>query len=42
MRGCGPFHHDHPEDRPADIFDSEVTLYAGGDRPSHVLLPVIP
>jgi uncharacterized protein len=42
MRGCGPFSHEHPEDRPAATFNAEVTLYAGADRPSYVLLPVIP
>jgi predicted acyl esterase len=42
MRGSGPFQHEHPEDRPAEIFDATVTLYAGGDRASYVLLPVIP
>ena len=42
MKGSGPFQHEHPEDRPADVFDADVTLYAGGDRASYVLLPVIP
>ncbi|HEY2043635.1 MAG TPA: CocE/NonD family hydrolase [Jatrophihabitans sp.] len=41
MRGSGPFRHDHPEDRPASIFDNEVSVYAGGDMPSSILLPVI-
>ncbi|MBI3128083.1 MAG: CocE/NonD family hydrolase [Candidatus Tectomicrobia bacterium] len=40
--GCGPFIHDHPRARPADIFGGRVTIHAGPDRPSHVLLPVIP
>jgi hypothetical protein len=41
LRGCGPFLHDDPRDRPAEIF--------GGDRPAlrpgtaaYLLLPVIP
>lgn len=42
MRGSGPFRHDHPEDRPASIFDNEITLYAGGDMPSSILIPVVP
>jgi predicted acyl esterase len=42
MRGCGPFLHDDPEDRPAEIYGGKVTLYAGGERESYVLLPVIP
>jgi predicted acyl esterase len=41
MRGSGPFRHDHPEDRPEHIFDNEVTLHAGKDMPSSLLIPVI-
>jgi predicted acyl esterase len=42
MRGCGPFVHDDPEDRPAAVFGGEVTLHIGPERPAHVLLPIIP
>lgn len=42
MKGSGPFRHDHPEDRPAAIFDNQVTIYAGGQHPSSILLPVVP
>ena len=42
MTGVGPFKHDDPGDRPADIFDNRVTLHAGGGRDAYVLLPVIP
>jgi len=42
MRGCGPFVHDDPEDRPAEVFGGKVTLHVGPQRPAHVLLPVIP
>jgi predicted acyl esterase len=42
MRGSGPFLHDNPIDRPADIFDNEQTIYGGGDWGSYLLLPVIP
>lgn len=42
MRGSGPFQHVDPRDRPAELFDNEVTLYAGGDRPSYLMLPEIP
>ena len=42
MRGCGPFEHDDPTDRPPAIFDSKVTLHFGARRPAAVLLPVIP
>jgi hypothetical protein len=41
-KGCGPFTHTNPRDRPADLFGGSVTLYTGGDSASYVLLPVIP
>lgn len=41
-KGVGPFTHTDPADRPADVFGGEVTLYTGGDRPSSLLLPVVP
>jgi len=40
--GVGPFKHDDPRDRPADVFGGDVTIHTGPDRPSHLLLPVIP
>ena len=42
LRGCGPFLHDDPRDRPPDIFDGTTTVHLGPDRPAHVLTPVIP
>ena len=42
LRGCGPFTHDDPTDRPAKVFNGEVTLHCGPRHPSHLLLPVIP
>ena len=42
LKGCGPFLHDDPRDRPPAVFDNEVTLHGGGDREAYVLLPVIP
>ena len=42
MRGCGPFVHDDPEDRPPAVFGGKVTLHVGPERPAHVLLPIIP
>ena len=42
MKGSGPFLHNDPRDRPPEIFDAKVTLYGGGERASHLLLPVIP
>jgi predicted acyl esterase len=42
MRGCGPFVHDDPTDRPPAIFGGKVTLHVGPQHPAHILLPVIP
>jgi hypothetical protein len=40
--GVGPFRHDDPRDRPADVFGAEVTLHVGPEHQAHVLLPIIP
>jgi predicted acyl esterase len=42
MRGCGPFVHDDPGDRPPTVFGGKVTLHFGPNRSAHVVLPVIP
>jgi len=42
LRGCGPFLHDDPRDRPAAVFGGKVTIHAGPGRESHVLVPVVP
>jgi predicted acyl esterase len=42
LRGCGPFLHDDPRDRPAAVFGGRTTLHAGPSRQSYVLVPVIP
>jgi predicted acyl esterase len=42
LRGCGPFLHDDPRDRPAAVFGGRNTLHAGPGRESYVLVPVIP
>jgi predicted acyl esterase len=39
LRGCGPFLHDDPRDRPAAIYGGRTTVHLGD---SFVLLPVIP
>jgi predicted acyl esterase len=41
-KGCGPFLHADPSDRPADVFGGNVTIHTGGDQNSYLLLPVIP
>jgi hypothetical protein len=40
MKGCGPFTHDDPTDRPLQVFGGKVTLHF--DRKPFLLLPVIP
>jgi len=42
MRGCGPFVHDDPTDRPPEIFGGKVTLHFGPARQAAALLPIIP
>ena len=42
LRGCGPFLHDDPRDRPASVFGGKVTLHMGPQHGSYVLLPIIP
>jgi uncharacterized protein len=42
LRGCGPFLHDDPADRPPSVFTGTTTLYTGGDAPARLLLPVVP
>ena len=40
--GVGPFRHIDPQDRPAAVFDNEVTLHFDGAQPPYLLLPVVP
>jgi uncharacterized protein len=42
MKGCGPFVHDDPHDRPPTIFAGHTTLHFGPTRHAHLLLPLIP
>jgi predicted acyl esterase len=42
LRGCGPFLHDEPRDRPAREFGGRTTLHFGAGREAWLLLPVIP
>ena len=42
LRGCGPFLHDDPRDRPATVFGGKNTLHVGPDRECYVRVPVIP
>lgn len=40
-KGSGFFYHDDPFDRPAGVFDGRNTIYAGGDRASFLVMPLI-
>jgi predicted acyl esterase len=42
FRGCGPFLHDDPRDRPPKIFGGRTTLHMGPESPAYLLLPIIP
>ncbi len=42
LRGCGPFLHNDPINRPAEVFAGETMLHTGAEKPAYVLLPVIP
>src|SRR6266487_3874022 len=42
LRGCGPFLHDDPRDRPLEIFAGKTTLHSGSNRAAYLLLPLIP
>jgi predicted acyl esterase len=42
MKGCGPFVHDDPADRPTAIFGGTYTLHFETGKSPYLLLPVIP
>jgi uncharacterized protein len=42
FRGCGPFLHDDPRDRPPELFTGRTTLHMGPGSPTYLLLPIIP
>jgi predicted acyl esterase len=42
MKGCGPFTHTNPKDRPPEIFGGKNTLHFAPGKTPYVLLPVIP
>jgi predicted acyl esterase len=42
LTGCGPFLHDDPRDRPADIYGGVTSLHFGGAARPYLLLPIIP
>jgi predicted acyl esterase len=42
LTGCGPFLHDDPRDRPANVYGGVTTLHIGPDQPGYIMLPLIP
>jgi predicted acyl esterase len=40
-RGSGPFLHNHPADRPKEVFGGRTTIYTGGEMGSKLLVPFI-
>jgi hypothetical protein len=42
LKGCGPFLHNDPGDRPADVFGGTTSLHFGRGRQPFLLLPIIP
>jgi uncharacterized protein len=42
LKGCGPFLHDDPLDRPANVFGGATSLHFSRDRQPYLLLPIIP
>jgi uncharacterized protein len=42
LRGCGPFLHDDPRDRPKEVFGGRTTLHFGPGQAPYVLVPIIP
>jgi predicted acyl esterase len=41
LQGSGPFQHNDPSDRPADIFGGHTTVHTGGDTASWLQLPIV-
>ena len=42
LRGVAWFTHDDPVDRPPELFGGTNTILTGGQRQSHLLLPILP
>jgi uncharacterized protein len=42
LKGCGPFLHDDPRDRPAALFSGVTTLHFAGGKMPYLLLPIVP
>jgi hypothetical protein len=42
LKGCGPFLHDDPRDRPPAVFNGTTTLHFAVGKMPYLLLPIIP
>ncbi len=42
LKGCGPFLHNDPRDRPPAIFNGTTSLHFGRGKAPYLLLPIIP
>jgi uncharacterized protein len=42
LKGCGPFLHDDPRDRPPAIFGGSTALHIDPDGANYLLMPMIP
>jgi predicted acyl esterase len=42
LKGCGPFLHDDPRDRPPAVFSGTTSLHFGRGKAPYLLLPIIP
>ena len=42
LKGCGPFLHDDPRDRPPEIFSGETSIHIDPEQAPYILLPIIP
>jgi predicted acyl esterase len=42
LRGCGPFLHDDPRDRPSEVFNGETSIHIDPEQAPYLLLPIIP
>jgi predicted acyl esterase len=42
LRGCGPFLHDEPRDRPKSLFAGRTTLHMGPQHHAYILMPFVP
>jgi len=42
LRGCGPFLHNDPRDRPPEIFNGDTSIHIDTEQVSYLLLPIIP